>query len=144
MFKPHPDSNSEPVILEPDELETLRLVDLEGLSQEEAGEKMGISRGTKWRLLQSTRRKTTLALPMEGLSESLRTPRQSLKKQSEHSGTEAACAVSTKSYWNGILNMGTNETRGQHRLQERHLQAPQGRLQTRKNALHLKRKESKN
>lgn len=98
MFKPHPDSNSEPVILEPDELEALRLVDLEGLSQEEAGEKRGISRGTKWRLLQSARRKTTLALPMEGLSESLRTPRQSLKKQSEHSGTEAACAVSTKSY----------------------------------------------
>jgi len=62
MFKPHPDSNSEPVILEPDELEALRLVDLEGLSQEEAGEKMGISRGTKWRLLQSARRKTTLAL----------------------------------------------------------------------------------
>ena len=41
MFKPHPDSNSEPVILEPDELEALRLVDLEGLPQEETGEKRG-------------------------------------------------------------------------------------------------------
>jgi len=39
-----------------------RLVDLEGLSQEEAGTKMGISRGTVWRLLQSARRKTAQAL----------------------------------------------------------------------------------
>ena len=62
MFKPHPDSNSEPLILEPDELEALRLVDLEGLPQEETGEKMGISRGTIWRLLKSARHKTTLAL----------------------------------------------------------------------------------
>ena len=62
IFKPHPDSESEPVILEPDELEVLRLVDLEDLSQEEAGEKMGISRGTIWRLLKSARHKTTLAL----------------------------------------------------------------------------------
>jgi len=53
---------SEPVVLEPDELEVLRLVDLEGLSQEEAGERMGVSRGTIWRLLNSARRKTTLAL----------------------------------------------------------------------------------
>ncbi len=40
----------------------MRLVDLEDLSQEEAGEKMGISRGTIWRLLKSARRKTTLVL----------------------------------------------------------------------------------
>ena len=62
IFRPHPESESEPVILEPDELEVMRLVDLEDLSQEEAGEKMGISRGTIWRLLKSARRKTTLAL----------------------------------------------------------------------------------
>ncbi len=62
IFKPYPDSEREPVILEPDELEALRLVDLEDLSQEEAGEKMGISRGTIWRLLKSARHKTTLAL----------------------------------------------------------------------------------
>jgi predicted DNA-binding protein (UPF0251 family) len=37
-------------------------VDLEGLSQEEAGEKMGVSRGTIWRLVQSARKKTTKAL----------------------------------------------------------------------------------
>ena len=62
IFNPQPMGESEPVVLEPDELEALRLVDLEGLSQEEAGERMGISRGTIWRLLQSARRKTTLAL----------------------------------------------------------------------------------
>jgi len=39
-----------------------RLVDLEGLSQEEAGEKMGVSRGTVWRLIQSVRKKTAQAL----------------------------------------------------------------------------------
>jgi len=40
----------------------LRLVDLEGLSQEEAGERMGVSRGTIWRLLQSARKKSAQAL----------------------------------------------------------------------------------
>ena len=40
-----------------DEIEALRLVDYEGLSQEEAAESMKISRGTVWRLLQSGRKK---------------------------------------------------------------------------------------
>jgi len=40
-----------------DEIEALRLVDYEGLSQEEAAASMGISRGTVWRLLQSGRKK---------------------------------------------------------------------------------------
>jgi len=40
-----------------DELEALRLVDYVGLSQEEASERMCISRGTVWRLLQSARKK---------------------------------------------------------------------------------------
>jgi len=44
------------------ELETLRLVDLEGLFQEEAGERLGVSRGTVWRLLQTGRRKIAQAL----------------------------------------------------------------------------------
>jgi len=35
---------------------------VEGLSQEEAGERMGVSRGTVWRLLQEARRKTAQAL----------------------------------------------------------------------------------
>ena len=45
-----------------DELEALRLVDLEGLSQEDAGIRMEISRGTVWRLLQSARKKVAQAL----------------------------------------------------------------------------------
>jgi len=61
-FIPYPDSGGDTIILEPAELETLRLVDLEGLSQEEAGVKMGVSRGTIWRLLQEARRKVTQAL----------------------------------------------------------------------------------
>ena len=52
----------EPICLEPAELEALRLVDLEGLSQEEAGERMGVSRGTIWRLIQNARKKTAQAL----------------------------------------------------------------------------------
>jgi predicted DNA-binding protein (UPF0251 family) len=55
-------SNTEPIYIEPAELEALRLVDLEGLSQEEAGKKMSVSRGTIWRLLQSARKKSAQAL----------------------------------------------------------------------------------
>jgi predicted DNA-binding protein (UPF0251 family) len=51
-----------PILVEPAEIEALRLVDLEGLSQEEAGERMGVSRGTIWRLVQSARKKTAQAL----------------------------------------------------------------------------------
>jgi predicted DNA-binding protein (UPF0251 family) len=61
-FYPHPSSNLESLYLENAELEVLRLVDMMGLSQEEAGAKMGISRGTIWRLLQTGRKKVTRAL----------------------------------------------------------------------------------
>ncbi len=61
-FIPVPQRNSEPVYLEPAELEALRLVDLEGLSQEDAGVRMGVSRGTVWRLVQGAREKTARAL----------------------------------------------------------------------------------
>jgi predicted DNA-binding protein (UPF0251 family) len=59
---PNPARNVEPVLINTAEMEAFRLVDLEGLSQEEAGQRMGISRGTVWRLLQSARRKTAQAL----------------------------------------------------------------------------------
>jgi predicted DNA-binding protein (UPF0251 family) len=59
---PEPETNSKPILIEPAEVEALRLVDLEGLSQEAAGREMGISRGTVWRLLQSARRKVSQAL----------------------------------------------------------------------------------
>jgi len=61
-FTPSPQGNPESICIEPAELEAFRLVDLEGLSQEEAGEKMGVSRGTVWRLIQSARKKTAQAL----------------------------------------------------------------------------------
>ena len=61
-FAPQPSSEKPPVFIEPAEVEAFRLVDVEGLSQEEAGERMGVSRGTVWRLLQEARRKTAQAL----------------------------------------------------------------------------------
>ena len=60
-FTPAPHSGRDPIYIDPAELEVLRLVDLEDLSQEEAGGKMGVSRGTVWRLLQSARKKSAQA-----------------------------------------------------------------------------------
>lgn len=45
-----------------DELEALRLCDSEGLTQEEAGQKMGVSRGTIQRIITLARKKTASAL----------------------------------------------------------------------------------
>ncbi|MCW4011113.1 MAG: DUF134 domain-containing protein [Candidatus Bathyarchaeota archaeon] len=61
-FSPIPQTNSLPIFIESAEIEAFRLVDLEDLSQEEAGEKMGVSRGTIWRLVQGARKKTAQAL----------------------------------------------------------------------------------
>ena len=52
----------EPVYLLPDELEALRLVYFEELTQEEAAKRMGVSRGTLWRALSSGRKKVVRAL----------------------------------------------------------------------------------
>ena len=57
---PHPHSNVVTLTLE--ELETLRLVDLEDMSQEEAAAMMGVSRKTLWNDLQSARKKVAEAL----------------------------------------------------------------------------------
>jgi predicted DNA-binding protein (UPF0251 family) len=62
VFTPTPLRNKEPVFIETAELEALRLVDMQGLSQEEAGQRMRVSRGTIWRLVQSARKKTAQAL----------------------------------------------------------------------------------
>ena len=63
-FKPTgiPMGEIEKIALYRDELEALKLCDMDGLTQEEAGEKMGISRGTVQRLLSDARRKTATAL----------------------------------------------------------------------------------
>jgi predicted DNA-binding protein (UPF0251 family) len=61
-FIPQPRIPASPITIEPAEIEALRLVDLEGLSQEQAGTEMGVSRGTVWRLIQSGRKKVAQAL----------------------------------------------------------------------------------
>lgn len=53
---------NEPINIYLDELEAMRLVDGENLTQDEAGALMGISRGSIWRLLQSCRRKVINAI----------------------------------------------------------------------------------
>jgi predicted DNA-binding protein (UPF0251 family) len=62
VFEPQPKAYGEYIQMELAELEALRLVDLENLTQEEAGEMMGVSRGTIWRLLSSGRSKVVSAL----------------------------------------------------------------------------------
>lgn len=58
-FKPSgiPARELEKIVLNLDEFEALRLCDYDGLSQIEAGEAMGVSRGTIQRLLISGRKK---------------------------------------------------------------------------------------
>ena len=52
----------EEIILALDEVEAMRLADFEGLYQEEAGERMGVSRATFARVIESARRKVADAL----------------------------------------------------------------------------------
>ena len=64
VFKPagRPLSDIEEVRLTFDELEALRLADLEGLYQEDAARKMGVSRQTFGNIVESARRKAADAL----------------------------------------------------------------------------------
>lgn len=64
IFKPAgiPTTELDKVTLFHDELEAMRLCDLEGLTQEEAGKRMNISRGTVQRLLESARKKVIFAI----------------------------------------------------------------------------------
>ncbi|WP_054839671.1 DUF134 domain-containing protein [Thermococcus sp. JCM 11816] len=57
VFQPKP-----PIFMTYEEFEALRLVDYEGLTQEEAGQRMGVSRGTVWRALTSARKKVAQML----------------------------------------------------------------------------------
>lgn len=52
----------EEIQLEADEMESLRLADFEGLYHEKAAKKMGISRPTFGRILESARKKVASAL----------------------------------------------------------------------------------
>lgn len=57
MFSPAQPMNKDPVIMTMDEFEAYRLVYYLGLTQEEAARRMGVSRGTLWRCLDSARKK---------------------------------------------------------------------------------------
>ncbi len=61
------------VILLPEELEALRLIDLADLSQEEAAVAMGVSRSTLQRILAAGRKQVALAL-VEGAALVLELP----------------------------------------------------------------------
>ncbi len=63
-FKPTrlPMSELKQVDLYYDEVEALRLCDLEGLTQEQAGKQMGVSRGTVQRILTTARKKMASAI----------------------------------------------------------------------------------
>ncbi len=64
IFKPIgiPMSSLEEVVLSMDEFEAIRLADLERLYHEQAAEKMGISRQTFGRILESARGKVAMVL----------------------------------------------------------------------------------
>jgi Predicted DNA-binding proteins len=57
-----PEKDGAIVTLTPEEIELLRLIDIEGLEQEEAAARLGVSRKTAWRDLHDTRKKITDAL----------------------------------------------------------------------------------
>ena len=67
VFKPRsiPMPDLQLLILREDELEALRLCDLEGFDQAGAGERMGVSRGTVQRLLKSGR-ETVIRMLVDG------------------------------------------------------------------------------
>jgi len=54
------------ILLSRDELEALKLCDLDDLTQEEAGARMGVSRGTVQRILATARKKVAMALTRGG------------------------------------------------------------------------------
>jgi predicted DNA-binding protein (UPF0251 family) len=59
-------SEIQQILLLRDELEALKLCDLDDLTQEEAGARMGVSRGTVQRTLTSARKKVAMALTQGG------------------------------------------------------------------------------
>lgn len=85
-FKPcgRPGRGMETLTLRADELEALRLADLEGLYQEESARRMGVSRPTLSRTLAQARRKVADALlngkrlVVEPVAETVRTAAEAL------------------------------------------------------------------
>ena len=61
-FSPEDASSDESVVMSLDELETIRLIDKEGMTQEECAEKMGVARTTVTSIYDSARKKIADAL----------------------------------------------------------------------------------
>lgn len=57
-----PPQEMKTIFLTLEELEAIRLVDLEGMDQQEAAMNMGVSRKTLWNDLKSARKKVAMAL----------------------------------------------------------------------------------
>ncbi|RLI04897.1 hypothetical protein DRO26_03715 [Candidatus Bathyarchaeota archaeon] len=57
-----PKMEGSPVYMTYDEFEAYRLIFYEGLNQEEAARRMGVSRGTLWRCLENARKKIAVML----------------------------------------------------------------------------------
>lgn len=61
-FSPESGKTNEPVILTIDEFEVIRLIDREGLSQEEAAAQLGVARTTAQKIYENARKKLADAL----------------------------------------------------------------------------------
>ena len=62
LFSPEEISDAEPVVMSLDEFESIRLLDHEGLTQEQCAERMGVARTTVTAIYESARRKIAEAL----------------------------------------------------------------------------------
>ncbi len=94
-FKPQgiPRSQLEEVVVTVDELEAIRLADLEGLYQSEAAEKMHVSRQTFGRILESAHKKVAEAIVS---GKSIVFEGGVFMKSEENSGTEKELCVCPK------------------------------------------------
>lgn len=61
-FTPTGEAGDEPVVLTVDEFETIRLIDLEGLTQEECGTQLGVGRTTAQKIYETARKRIAAAL----------------------------------------------------------------------------------
>ncbi|WP_299020555.1 DUF134 domain-containing protein [uncultured Photobacterium sp.] len=92
-FKPNgiPMSQLDSIALAPDELEAIRLVDLNGLNQQAAAQELGVSRQTLGNIVASARHKVAQAL-VKGMALEL----QPVSQQSLIGGVDEQCSSAHK------------------------------------------------